>query len=93
MQSAMLWEMMTQTPNIDWSKSLLMLWAFLLVPWAAPAMGSSMAFEDGHTIGAYVFVWSVLTYPISVLIAAIFRRKVQWLVFLPCANIVAALLA
>ena len=84
---------MTQTPNIDWTKSLLMVWAFLLVPWAVPAMASSVAFEDGHTIGAYVFVGSVLTYPISVLIAAIFRRKVQWLIFLPCVNIVAALFA
>ena len=89
----MLWEIMQQTPNIDWTKSLLMVWAFLLVPWAALAMASGMAFEDGHTIGAYVFVGSVLTYPLSVLIAASFRRKRQWLIFLPCVNIVAALLA
>ena len=89
----MLSKMMKQAPNIDWTKSLLMLWAFLLVPWGVPAMASSMAFEDGNTISAYVFVGAVLTYPISVLIAAIFRREVRWLIFLPCVNIVAALFA
>jgi len=55
-------------------------------------MTSGMAFDGGYTLAAYVFVWSVLTYPVAVLIAAIFRRKVQWLVLLPCINIVAALL-
>lgn len=78
--------------RIDWTKALLGVWAILLIPWGPLAMTSGMAFDGGYTLAANVFVWSVLTYPVAVLIAAIFRRKVQWLVLLPCINIVAALL-
>jgi len=68
-------------------------WGVLLTPWAPFAMLSGMAFDGGHTIHAYVFVWSLLTYPVALLIAAIFRRKMALLVLLPCLNIFAFLIS
>jgi hypothetical protein len=84
---------MDGVPHIDWTSSVLMMWAFLLVPWIPLAVGTNMTFEDGYTIRACVFMVSVLTYPIMLALAAVLRRKQRWLVFLPCINLAAVLLA
>ncbi|MGH9490279.1 MAG: hypothetical protein ACRD17_07175 [Terriglobales bacterium] len=61
----------------------LIIWCVLLIPWALFAALSGMAFDGGDTFSAYFFVWSVWTYPVSLLIAFLFRRKCPALVFLP----------
>jgi len=79
--------------HIDWPKGLLILWVFLLVFWIPLAMVSLMPVADSGTIDAYVFATSILTYPLVVLFAAIFRRRAKWIVFAPRINVAATLLA
>jgi hypothetical protein len=50
-----------------------------------------MAFDGGYTLDAYVFFWSVASYPVTVAIAAFTRKKVPELVFLPLLNFLAPL--
>ena len=71
----------------------LIIWCLLLVPWGLFAALSGMAFDGGYTFSAYLFAWSVWTYPVSLTIAFIFRRKYPALVFLPTIHIVGALLS
>ena len=66
---------------------LLGCWVVLLVPWFIIGPLSAMAFDSGPSVHAYVFAISALTYPISVIVATIFRRNVPWMVFLPCLNL------
>ncbi len=79
--------------HIDWPKALVILWASLLIFWVPLAMVALMPVADSGTIDAYVFAVSILTYPLVVLIAAIFRRKTKWVVFAPCINVAATVLA
>lgn len=48
-----------------------------------------MAFDSGETqsFKVYALVWSIWTYPIVVLIAAIFRHKAPVIAFLPFLNV------
>ena len=78
---------------IDWPKGLLILWVFLLVFWIPLALVSLMPVADSGTIDAYVFATSILTYPLVVLFAAILRHKAKWIVFAPCINVAATLVA
>jgi hypothetical protein len=78
---------------MPWTTVVLVLWVVLLAPWLPLTLMSGMAFDAGYTVHAYVFIWSLLTYPITVLIAAAFRKKVQTLVLLPCLNVAAFLIA
>jgi hypothetical protein len=61
-------------------------WLILLVPWLLLAPLSGMAFDGGETPDAYAFVWSVWTYPVTVLMVAVFRRWMPWIVVLPVIN-------
>lgn len=65
----------------------LIVWCALLVPWFPFALLSGMAFDGGPTIQAYLFAASVWTYPITVGIAAIFRKRVPGLLMLPLLNV------
>jgi len=76
-----------------WVFRLLVVWAFLLVPWAPFFLFSGMAFDAGPSIHAYVFVGSVWTYPFVLLTAALLRRKVPLLVVLPCLNLLGFLIS
>lgn len=76
-----------------WVFRLLVVWAFLLVPWAPFFLLSGMAFDAGPSIQAYAFVWSVWTYPFVLITAALLRRKVPLLVLLPTLNLVGFLLS
>ena len=69
------------------AKYLFICWVVLLVPWLLVAPLSAVAFDGGYTAEAYAFVWSVWTYPITVGIAAVFRRWVPWIVLLPLLNL------
>lgn len=61
-------------------------WLILLVPWLLWAPLSGMAFDAGYTPTAYAFVWSVWTFPVTVIIVAIVRKWVPWIVVLPVIN-------
>src|ERR1700733_10911356 len=76
-----------------WTTVVLGIWLVLLLPWLPMTLLSGMAFDAGYTIHAYAFVWSLLTYPIAVLVAAVFKRRMQALVLLPCLNVVAFLIS
>jgi hypothetical protein len=65
------------------TKYISLLWVVLLIPWLLVAGISGMAFDGGHTAEAYAFFWSVWAYPITVGIAAVFRRWVPSIVLLP----------
>jgi len=69
-------------------KGFLIVWFVLLVPWLPFAMLSGMAFDGGPTPQAYLFFWSVITYPVAVGIAAVSRKRVPLLVLLPLLNVI-----
>ena len=80
----------------DFSPSLgtsgfLAFWTVLLLPWMVLTPLAGMAFDGGETLGAYVFFWSFLTYPIALAAAAFFRKWTPWAVLLPFVNFVAVL--
>ncbi len=73
--------------------ALLILWLVLLVPWfaAAQCMGwSSMA---GVTWSAYLAVWSVWTYPLTVIAGAFLRKKAAAFILLPSLNLLGLVIA
>jgi hypothetical protein len=74
-------------PAITVLRNVLIFWIVLLIPWLIIAPLSGMAFDGGDTAGAYAFFWSVLTYPITVGIAAVFRKRVPWMILLPLLNL------
>jgi hypothetical protein len=61
-------------------------WCLLLLPWIIIAPLSGMAFDAGYTTEAYIFVWSVWTYPIILGLSVFLKRKAPVLAFLPAAN-------
>jgi hypothetical protein len=73
------------------ARRLFVLWLVLLAPWLFLAPLALMAFDAGPTSEAYVFVYSIWTYPVAVGIVAIFRKKIPGIVLLPSLNILALL--
>jgi|SRR5579871_1673451 len=71
------------------TRALFIFWLILLVPWMLFGPLSGMAFDGGATAEAYVFFWSTITYPISVALAAVFRRWYPYSVILPVLNFAA----
>jgi hypothetical protein len=67
------------------------LWIILLIPCIPFIPLSAMAFDGGYTLDAYVFFWSVASYPVTVAIAGFMRTKVPALVFLPFLNFIVPL--
>lgn len=63
-------------------------WLILLIPWLYFAPASFMAFDSGDSLHARLFVLSVCTYPIAVVIALLLRNAKPWLLLLPCINLV-----
>jgi hypothetical protein len=47
-----------------------------------------MAFDAGPTIDIYIFVWSVWTYPVVLLISVILKKKEPLLALLPALNFI-----
>jgi len=62
-------------------------WIFLLIPWIVLAPLSVMAFDGGPKPEAYVFVWSVWTYPVTVVLMALLKRRLRWIVLFPIINL------
>ena len=78
----------TKPPIPLFAKGMLALWIITLPFTLALASMSGMAIiHHENDWLAYAFIGSALTYPISVLVAFLFRRKQPQLVFLPCLNI------
>ena len=73
-------------------RAMLIIWCILLVPWFPVAMLAGLAFDGGRTWHAYVFVWSVWVYPVTLLIAFIFRRRVPSLSLLPILSVLGGFL-
>ena len=69
-------------------EGFLIVWLVLFAPWLPFAMLSGMAFDGGRTPQAYLFFWSVLTYPVAVGIALISRKRAPVLVLLPILNVI-----
>jgi hypothetical protein len=68
--------------------ALFWLWVILLIPCIPFIPLSAMAFDAGYTLDAYLVFWSVASYPVTVGIAALTRKKVPGMVFLPLLNFV-----
>jgi hypothetical protein len=68
--------------------ALIVAWLSLLVPWLYLAPSSFMVFEGGDTLHASFFVLSICTYPVSVVIGLLLRKRKPWLLLLPCINLV-----
>ena len=71
-------------------KGILGLWIGLLIVWFPFAMLSGMAFDAGRSPAAYRYVWSVWTYPLSILIGFLFRKSFPLISWLPLLNIISA---
>lgn len=67
--------------------ALFFLWGILLLPWLAFCPLSGMAFDPGPSFEAYLLVISICTYPLPVIIAAIYRKRAPLLVLLPFLNL------
>ncbi|MBI3476169.1 MAG: hypothetical protein HY010_10580 [Acidobacteria bacterium] len=72
---------------------LFVMWLILLLPCLLLAPISLMAFDAGQTPKANAFVWSIWTYPVAVVIVAIFRKKAPVIALLPFVNVVTCVLA
>jgi hypothetical protein len=74
------------------AKALFVIWLVLFLPWLfiAPLLG--MAFDSPPTLSIYVGVWSVWTYPLSVGIVWMFRKKYPWITLFPFINLIAFLI-
>jgi hypothetical protein len=88
-----MWWQEPQSPGERWTTIVLGAWCVLLLPWAPFALFSPLAFDAGYTFNGYVFFWSVATYPVAVLVAALVRRKKPVLSLLPGLNLVAFLIS
>jgi hypothetical protein len=71
---------------------LFTIWLVLLLPWLLIAPFLGMAFDSPPTLSIYVGVWSVCTYPLSVGIVWMFRRKYPLITLFPCINLLAFLI-
>lgn len=74
-------------------KAMLIVWCVLLAPWVPMAPWAGMACDAGPTLEANTFVWSAWTYPVSVIIALIFSRKIPFLSLLPFLNVMGTVLS
>jgi hypothetical protein len=63
------------------------LWIALLIPWLPFFLLSGMAFDGGYTAEAYVFFWSVASYPVTVIFAALMRKRMPASILLPLLSI------
>jgi hypothetical protein len=66
-------------------------WVILIVPWVLFLPLAAMDFDGGYTLEAYVFFCSVASYPATVLISGVMRKRTPGLVFLPVLNFFVAL--
>ncbi|MBZ5531288.1 MAG: hypothetical protein LAO20_07645 [Acidobacteriia bacterium] len=73
--------------------ALLIVWLVLLVPWFMLAPWAAMVFDGGVTWSAYLIVWSIWTYPLTVIAGAALRKKAPAFVLLPFLNVLGLVIA
>ena len=78
---------LTKPPLFPWVKAMLTLWTVTLPVTLVFAMLSGMAADAGNHWWVDLFIWSAVTYPLSIIVAFLFRRKRPILALLPCINI------
>ena len=72
--------------------ALFLIWNVLLLPWIVIAPLLGMVFDAPPTFSTYVGVWSIWSYPLSVGIVWIFRKKHPLITLFPCINLVVFLI-
>jgi hypothetical protein len=77
-----------KAPLLPWVKWILVVW-LVTFPVTLPVIpGSWLAAGSEDCWHVWLFVWSALTYPMSVGFAWFFRRRCPPLVLVPCVNLV-----
>jgi hypothetical protein len=66
---------------------ILGVWLVLIIPWFWFAPLSFMAFDGGDNIHARLFVLSVCTYPIFVIVTVLLRKRSAWTLLFPCISL------
>jgi hypothetical protein len=74
--------------NMQALKRVILGWIILMIPWLEVAPVAAMAFDGGDSAEARLFVWSVWTFPISVLAAILLRKVAPVCVLLPILNFI-----
>jgi hypothetical protein len=69
-------------------KRLFIVWLILLLPWIVIAPFVALLFDAPPTLAIYIGAWSIWSYPLSVGVVWIFRRKNQVASLFPCMNFV-----
>jgi hypothetical protein len=67
--------------------ALFVFWSVLLIPWRRIGwLAMGLAFDNGHTLQAYIFAGSIGSYPVVLLIALVLvlARRQPRFALLPC---------
>lgn len=83
-------QIMTALPQAPRTRNsvrlILLVWLFLMFPWAYYAMMSPLFFSTGSTAEDHQFFWKLWTYPVAVAAAILLRRRAPILVVLPATS-------
>ncbi|MHB8216870.1 MAG: hypothetical protein ACYDDS_12410 [Candidatus Sulfotelmatobacter sp.] len=63
-------------------------WLILLGPWIAVAPFVALMFDGPHTLSIYIGAWSIWSFPLSVAVVWIFRKKNPASALFPLMNFV-----
>jgi hypothetical protein len=86
--------LVNQKPPLDWRvKGMLIFWIATLPITLPVSLLSGLAADAGKHWYVDLYIWSGLTYPLSVACAFICRRRRPVLALLPCVNIALCLFA
>jgi ABC-type spermidine/putrescine transport system permease subunit I len=89
-----MFQTMDPQPLKVWVKCVLTLWFLLLVVWPAALMGAGMSGEGGGNRSAVLaLLCCVLSYPVLLFVAFVFRRRRPMLVLLPALSFAFGFLA
>jgi hypothetical protein len=69
-------------------KLLFIVWLLLLLPWIVIAPFVALMFDGPRTLSIYIAAWSIWSYPVSVGVVWIFRRKNPVGSLFPCVNFI-----
>ena len=78
---------MSELTEAEARKYVYFFWLFLLLPWAPLALLAGMAFDAGNVFRAYLYIASVWTDPLSVLLVTVCKDRHPLMIFLPLLNL------
>jgi hypothetical protein len=88
------YQQLTTPPLLPWVRYMLVLWTILFIPWPVALVGAGMSGEGGgNQVAVNALVWSVISYPVLVFVAFVFRRMRPRLVFLPALSLAVGFIA